>query len=115
MRLFCVAHDDLGPLTHACQNTTFTVSTEVALLTNGYQQRQRECAINYTTSSGAEISARSIYPGGQSGNPLSRYYDDRITQWQNGDLDIVVFPRTPDELDPSASTATLVLRPEMNR
>ena len=61
---------------------------------------------------GPEIRARSIYPGGQSGNPLSRYYDDRIARWQEGDLEAVMFPRAPEELDPGMTTATLVLRPE---
>ena len=60
---------------------------------------------------GAEISAQSIYPGGQSGNPLSRYYDDRIAKWQYGELDPVSFPRTPEDLDHELTTAILVLRP----
>jgi penicillin amidase len=59
---------------------------------------------------GAELSARSIYPGGQSGNPVSRFYDDRIPKWQYGELDTVVFPRTPEELAREATAAVLVLR-----
>ncbi len=30
--------------------------------------------------------ARVIYPGGQSGNPASRHYDDRLEDWQRGVL-----------------------------
>lgn len=60
---------------------------------------------------GPEISAQSIYPGGQSGNPLSKFYDDRITKWQYGELDTVLFPRTTEDLDREMTTAVLVLRP----
>ncbi len=61
---------------------------------------------------GPEIRARSIYPGGQSGNPVSRYYDDRIAEWQAGDLETVMFPSAPGELNPNETTASLVLWPE---
>jgi penicillin amidase len=60
---------------------------------------------------GPEIAARTIYPGGQSGNPVSRYYDDRIPKWQDGVLDSVPFPRAPGELTRERVTAMLVLRP----
>jgi len=60
---------------------------------------------------GPEITGQSIYPGGQSGNPVSRYYDDRITKWQHGELDTVLFPRAPEDLDRETATAVLVLRP----
>ncbi len=33
---------------------------------------------------GPEISARGIYPGGQSGNPGSRFYDNFIGDWVEG-------------------------------
>jgi penicillin amidase len=47
---------------------------------------------------GDEVTARTIYPGGQSGNPLSSRYRDRIDRWVAGELESVLFPRSPDEL-----------------
>ncbi|WP_439484016.1 penicillin acylase family protein [Cyclobacterium plantarum] len=51
---------------------------------------------------GPEIEAFGIYPGGQSGNPGSKFYDNLIDEWENGayisidlrnrsDLDRVLF------------------------
>lgn len=64
---------------------------------------------------GPEVHAWSIYPGGQSGNPVSRWYDDRIPKWVNGRLDPVLFPSTPSDLDPARVAGTLVLQPEAKR
>ncbi len=61
---------------------------------------------------GPEVSARGIYPGGQSGNPVSPRYDDRLSGWRNGQLDTLRFPRTAVDLTDDRVTATLVLRPE---
>jgi penicillin amidase len=61
---------------------------------------------------GPEIEAWSIYPGGQSGNPLSPYYDDRIERWVDGELDRVLFPRSPGELEASRVISYLELLPE---
>jgi penicillin amidase len=58
--------------------------------------------------------AWGTYPGGQSGNPLSRRYDDRIDQWSRGELDSLRVPRTPAELAPSHIISRLVLRPATN-
>ncbi len=33
---------------------------------------------------GKEIKAWGVYPGGQSGNPGSKYYDTAVAQWANG-------------------------------
>ncbi|HTK55788.1 MAG TPA: penicillin acylase family protein [Gemmatimonadales bacterium] len=50
----------------------------------------------------AEMAPRprvlATYPGGQSGNPASARYDDRVEQWRTGALDTVRLPRAPDEL-----------------
>jgi penicillin amidase len=35
---------------------------------------------------GKTPKAYGIYPGGQSGNPGSFYYDDFIKNWQKGEL-----------------------------
>ncbi len=61
---------------------------------------------------GAEISAWSIYPGGQSGHPLSSRYTDRIDKWLAGELDPVLFPRAESELDGSRVASVLELNPE---
>jgi penicillin G amidase len=56
---------------------------------------------------GSSLHAWGTYPGGQSGNPASRHYDDRIAGWKNGELDELRFPHTMDEVP---STARLLLR-----
>ncbi len=61
---------------------------------------------------GPELRARTVYPGGQSGNPVSPYYDDRIERWMEGELDDARFPRTPDELPPTRVLSTLLLASE---
>jgi penicillin amidase len=50
-----------------------------------------------------------VYPGGQSGNPGSPRYLDRLAMWGNGQLDSVRTPRTPTELAASDVRATLTL------
>lgn len=47
---------------------------------------------------GPTVQAWSTYPGGQSGNPASPYYDDRIPQWVEGGLDAVLLPHRPEDL-----------------
>ncbi len=61
---------------------------------------------------GPEVRAWSIYPGGQSGNPISRRYADRIQKWVDGELDLVLFPRAAAELDPARTASILELNPE---
>lgn len=39
--------------------------------------------------------AYGIYPGGQSGNPGSSYYDNMVDQWARGELDTLLFLREP--------------------
>jgi len=56
---------------------------------------------------GPELRAWGTYPGGQSGNPVSSRYDDRLAQWTRGELAPLRFPRRADELRASAE---LVLR-----
>ncbi|MEO8576642.1 MAG: penicillin acylase family protein [Gemmatimonadales bacterium] len=58
---------------------------------------------------GPEVRAWSIYPGGQSGAPASRRYTDRLSRWTLGELDEVLFPRTPADLPRSRITSTLTL------
>ena len=60
---------------------------------------------------GPAVRAWAIYPGGQSGNPASARYDDRITRWLAGDLDSVLFPSRAEELPAHRVRARLTLRP----
>jgi penicillin amidase len=50
------------------------------------------------------------YPGGQSGNPLSSRYLDRLHSWQEGELDSLRFPVRPAELA-REQTSVLELTP----
>jgi len=59
---------------------------------------------------GPEIRAWSTYPGGQSGNPLSARYRDRVDGWSRGELEEVRFPRSPDQLSQRVSTLTLTAK-----
>lgn len=46
---------------------------------------------------GEEIEARGVYPGGQSGNPGSRYYDNQITDWAEGNYYPLELIERPDD------------------
>ncbi len=60
---------------------------------------------------GEEVVARGAFPGGQSGNPASAGYDDRLGFWLRGELEDLRFPRTEAELrDRGLVRAELVLR-----
>ena len=43
--------------------------------------------------------AYGVYPGGQSGNPGSKYYDDYIDNWVNGKYNKLWFMRDGDRTD----------------
>lgn len=43
---------------------------------------------------GPEIRAWGVYPGGQSGNPASSRYLDRLRAWSEGELDTLFVPQT---------------------
>jgi penicillin G amidase len=60
---------------------------------------------------GPEVKAWATYPGGQSGNPASPRYADRLKLWENGLLAPVLFPRTPADLDRKRVISTLTLTP----
>jgi penicillin amidase len=55
--------------------------------------------------------AWTIYPGGQSGNPASRFYKDRVGPWSRGELQEALVPRTAAELPIARTISTLVLTP----
>ncbi len=49
---------------------------------------------------GKKIEAYGIYPGGQSGNPGSKYYDNHIAQWEAGKYYSLLFmPNTDKQND----------------
>ena len=57
---------------------------------------------------GPTVRAWGTYPGGQSGNPASPRYDDRIAEWTRGGLSALRFPPAATEIHASAH---LVLHP----
>jgi len=60
---------------------------------------------------GPELRAWATYPGGQSGNPVSPHYRDRIPLWARGELEPVRLPASPAQLDSAHRLATLTLHP----
>jgi penicillin amidase len=58
---------------------------------------------------GPTINARAIYPGGQSANPVSPHFRDRIETWRTGQLDSLRIPAAPGALTPAHHRATLLL------
>jgi penicillin amidase len=49
-------------------------------------------------SLGPEVRAWGTYPGGQSGNPASARYTDRLREWTRGELSELHAPRTPSAM-----------------
>ena len=60
---------------------------------------------------GPEVRAWAVYPGGQSGAPASGRYRDRLPRWALGQLDPVLFPRKPDDIERRRIISTLTLEP----
>jgi penicillin amidase len=60
---------------------------------------------------GPTVQAWAIYPGGQSGNPISNRYADRIPKWTAGELDSLVVPRTPEQVATAGAVAVLEFEP----
>jgi penicillin amidase len=59
---------------------------------------------------GDEVRAWGIYPGGQSGNPVSPRYTQFLGKWSAGTLDTLRFPRRADDLAPAITTSRLTLK-----
>jgi penicillin amidase len=55
---------------------------------------------------GPEVRAWGIYPGGQSGNPGSAYYDDLVAGWLAGKPDELVFLKSAEEAHPAVVART---------
>ena len=47
---------------------------------------------------GDTVRAWGTYPGGQSGNPVSPRYKDRLELWRQGELDTLFAPRDTTSL-----------------
>jgi penicillin amidase len=60
---------------------------------------------------GPTVRAWATYPGGQSGNPISSRYADRLPQWLAGALDSVRTPRRASDLVPGDLWSRLSLEP----
>ncbi|GGF05328.1 penicillin acylase family protein [Hymenobacter cavernae] len=54
---------------------------------------------------GPQVQAYGVFPGGESGNPGSPFYDDMIETWRTGQLHPLVFLRTADEKNPRVKAA----------
>ncbi|KAA9331693.1 penicillin acylase family protein [Hymenobacter busanensis] len=54
---------------------------------------------------GPEPKAYGVFPGGQSGNPGSRHYDDLIETWRVGQLNELVFLHSAAETNPRVPAA----------
>ncbi|MFQ6070130.1 MAG: penicillin acylase family protein [Candidatus Aminicenantales bacterium] len=50
---------------------------------------------------GPEVRAWGIYPGGESGNPGSKYYDNFIEDWAKGKVYELLYLKSPDEKNPA--------------
>ena len=55
------------------------------------------------------MKAWTVVPGGQSRNPVSPHYRDRLERWLAGELESVPLPQTPADLPPAQVSARLTL------
>jgi penicillin amidase len=46
---------------------------------------------------GKNVKAYGVFPGGESGNPGSFYYDDMVDTWSEGKLNELVFLKAKNE------------------
>jgi penicillin G amidase len=60
---------------------------------------------------GPEVHGWAVYPGGQSGNPVSSRYADRLPLWLSGSLDPVRVPHRVTDLVPQDVQSVLTLSP----
>ncbi len=52
-----------------------------------------------------------VYPGGQSGNPASKHYDDNIAPWYNQKYFELLYPKTAEALEEKNIESVLTLNP----
>ena len=53
---------------------------------------------------GPEPRAYGLYPGGQSGNPSSAFYMNLLAKWEKGELNELIYLKSPDEPNPRLTT-----------
>lgn len=58
-----------------------------------------------------QVKAHGVYPGGQSGNPTSKYYKNMLDSWLKGDY-YALNPSKDKETMRSKSTQTITLNPK---
>jgi len=59
-------------------------------------------------AAGPEMKAWGIYPGGQSGNPGSAYYDNSVLDWAAGKPYELIFLKSADEQNPGIVARTIL-------
>jgi penicillin amidase len=59
---------------------------------------------------GDSVHAWATYPGGQSGNPFSSRYTDRVMKWANGELDPLFVPASAAAMPADKVRSELLLR-----
>ena len=82
---------------------TFAVTSGPGTLSPSENGGTHGASWRFVVELGPEVKGWGTYPGGQSGNPVSSRYDDRLELWRTGQLAELRFPRTPDAL-PAAQT-----------
>jgi penicillin amidase len=102
---------EAGPLGHGPEpagGNRFTVNAAEGELTSSFGPSYR-LVVSWTGVGAARAS--SIYPGGQSENPASEWYQDLVPDWSAGRLRDL--PAPPDQTTPAGVRWTL--RPEEGR
>lgn len=61
---------------------------------------------------GEQVRAQGVYPGGQSGNPGSRYYDNMVDAWATGKYYDLLFLKNKDAVPAGRELARLTLLPK---
>lgn len=57
---------------------------------------------------GPEVRAMAVYPGGQSGNPGSSFYDNFVGDWAAGKTSELLFLKSPDDRRQSITAETVL-------
>ncbi len=64
---------------------------------------------------GSHVRAMGTYPGGQSGNPVSERYADRVRLWSEGNLELLIAPPSLDSLPEAQVRSRATLKPKRSR
>jgi penicillin G amidase len=58
---------------------------------------------------GPQVKGYGVFPGGQSGNPGSFYYDNLFSTWKEGKLNELIFLQSKEDA-PASTVSTLILQ-----